>query len=252
MKKLIVATGLLAALVVSPAFAADLKAPVYKAPPPPPPPVYTWTGCYIGPNIGWARAETKVTVDGFAEGSLSRDGFAWGGQVGCDYQFAGNWVIGIQGIFDGLSSNNDNDHVSILFPDLRWHNKSSWFATVTGRIGFLATPQFLLYAKGGWGWVNHRIELVDTLTGFAVTGAANNNNRNGPDVGAGFEWMFTQNWSLWVEWDHIFLKNRDFVFDGCFDGCVDNVHIKRNFDKVLVGVNWRFGGGAAGPVRAAY
>jgi hypothetical protein len=29
-------------------------------------------------------------------------------------------------------------------------------------------------------------------------------------------------------------------------------NVMRSFDKVLVGINWRFGGGAASPVRAAY
>src|SRR5262245_16780026 len=132
MKKLVFATALLAALAVSPAFAADLKAPAYKAPPPPPPPIYTWTGCYIGGNVGWGRSETKVSVNGFEDGSLSNDGIVGGGQIGCDYQFAGNWVIGIQGMFDATSL--DHDQFSVFFPDFSWHNKAGWFATVTGRI----------------------------------------------------------------------------------------------------------------------
>jgi outer membrane immunogenic protein len=62
-----------------------------------PAPVYAWTGCYIGGNVGWARAKTEVSFDGVGDFSRSADGFAGGGQIGCDYQFATNWVIGIQG-----------------------------------------------------------------------------------------------------------------------------------------------------------
>src|ERR1700758_468876 len=100
MKKMILAGVALGALLASPALAADLPPQVYKAPLPPPP-VYIWTGCYIGANIGWAQAKNRVLLDGVEDFSGSIDGFAGGGQVGCDYQFASNWVVGIQGLFDG-------------------------------------------------------------------------------------------------------------------------------------------------------
>jgi outer membrane immunogenic protein len=32
--------------------------------------------------------------------STNNSGFAGGGQIGCDYQFAGGWVIGIRNMFD--------------------------------------------------------------------------------------------------------------------------------------------------------
>src|SRR5215813_12722458 len=117
------------------AMAADL--PV-KAPPPPPAPVYTWTGCYIGGNVGWARAEARLRFNNIDDGRLSRDGIAGGGQIGCDYQFAGNtnWVIGIRGMVDGTSSNNDDDHFSVLFPNNRFRHRNSMFATINGRLGY--------------------------------------------------------------------------------------------------------------------
>ncbi|MGB6966673.1 MAG: hypothetical protein WBD90_19720, partial [Xanthobacteraceae bacterium] len=51
-RKLLVATAVLAALVGTPAFAADMAAPVYKAPPPAAP-MFRWTGFYIGLNGGY-------------------------------------------------------------------------------------------------------------------------------------------------------------------------------------------------------
>ena len=76
----------------------------------------------------------------------------------------------------------------------------------------------------------------------------------GGDVGGGFEWMFTQSswgaWSMFVEYDHIFLSNRDLLITPVV-GPAFTANIRRDFDKVLFGINLRFGGGG-GPVRASY
>src|SRR5215471_18802464 len=96
MKKIVLATLALAALTAAPAMAADLavKAPMYKAPPPIP--VFSWTGCYIGGNIGgvWAHKEWTNTDPFFFPGvagwgTHDQSSFIGGFQGGCDYQFAG-------------------------------------------------------------------------------------------------------------------------------------------------------------------
>jgi outer membrane immunogenic protein len=81
--------------------AAGLKAP----PRPLPPPVYfTWTGCYVGAHVGglWASKEfVETTPDskfvGLSAGTHEVDSWLGGLQVGCDYHFAGGFVVGIQG-----------------------------------------------------------------------------------------------------------------------------------------------------------
>src|ERR1044072_9919259 len=87
----VIATTGLAIALTHAASAADLPR---KAPPAPlPPPPLTWTGCYIGANVGgaWGRFE----VDGPFGGSGHRrnGGFAGGGQFGCDYQFVGSGLV---------------------------------------------------------------------------------------------------------------------------------------------------------------
>jgi outer membrane immunogenic protein len=256
----LVATTLLANV----AYAADL--PV-KAPPPPPAPVYTWTGCYIGGNIGWAQVNSRFRSDGvrFVDGKsdkwfdgvidnghVSADGFAGGGQIGCDYQFNSNWLIGIRGLVDVASFSGD--HISPVLWDDTFHTRSRWFGTITGRLGYLITPTFLIYAEGGWGFVQQKFNVIDTAH-VLINNVDNSSNANGADVGVGFEWMFTQGWSLWVEWDHIFLNNRTFAFtfndSRCYCTGTVSESVRRDFDKVLVGINWRFGAPAAA-VRAAY
>jgi outer membrane immunogenic protein len=234
MMRSIIALAFTAALANT-ATAADM--PV-KAPPAPAP-VSTWTGCYIGGNIGWANVSTHFDDAVLGnDGRLSKSGFAGGGQIGCDYQFASNWVFGVQGMFDGADINRS--HVGIINDEFTFHSDVRWFATITARLGYLVTPSFLFYAKGGWGTVNQRFSVTDNISGDVFS---TDRNSSGGDVGVGFEWMFTPNWTFFVEWDHIFLNHTsiraiDFEID-------DRIH--RDFDKVLFGINWRFGG-ARSPV----
>jgi outer membrane immunogenic protein len=235
MRKTIMAGLAVLSVAVNPAGAADLPPQVYKAPPLPPVPVYIWNGCYIGANIGWAQAKSRVLLNGVEDFSGSIDGFAGGGQIGCDYQFASNWVIGFQGLFDGTGI--DSSRVSTLFPDDTFHSKARWFGTVAGRLGITVTPTFLIYGKGGWGFYENRLTVNDTTTGAELDSASR--SQSGPDAGVGGEWMFIPNWSLWAEWDHIFAQDKTFFFANLGNG--ETATIRRDLDKVLVGLNWRFG-----------
>ena len=95
-------------LAASQASAADLprKAPAYVPPAPPP---MTWTGCYIGANVGgaWGRFTLEGPFGGSADRSTNNASFVGGGQIGCDYQFAGGWVIGFRNMFDGTTNSRD-------------------------------------------------------------------------------------------------------------------------------------------------
>ena len=98
-------------------------------PPPPPPPVFSWTGCYVGANVGggWASKSSNdvagaVTgVIGADLGSHTASGVIGGGQIGCDYQ-AGVWVFGVQGMFGGSGMQGSNPIPSLV----RHEFSSSW------------------------------------------------------------------------------------------------------------------------------
>src|SRR5438876_8537115 len=107
MKKALLGSVALAALAFcGPAWAADMprKAPVAPPAAAPAAPVVTWTGCYVGGNIGggwalkdWANPSSDFDGGGPGpRGTAALGGFVGGGQIGCDYQFSGSWVIGIQ------------------------------------------------------------------------------------------------------------------------------------------------------------
>src|ERR1700739_1191270 len=143
--RLTLAAVTLAALAGS-ATAADLgaRAPAPYQPSPPPSPLFSWTGCYIGGNIGggWAsKSSNDITgavtgVIGADLGSHTASGFIGGGQICCAYQ-CGGWGVGVQGMFDGSGMQGSNTDATGVFAV---SSSIPWLATVTGRVGVTATP----------------------------------------------------------------------------------------------------------------
>ena len=125
-------------LAAGQASAADLprKAPAYIPPAPPP---ITWTGCYIGANVGGAFGHASATFN-VGEVSTSGSGFAGGGQIGCDYQFAGAWVIGFRNMFDGASNNRNATIGSGPLAGSVVNFDNRWFDTLTARLGYAVAP----------------------------------------------------------------------------------------------------------------
>ena len=235
MKKILMAGIAAAAFCGAPAIATDMpiKAPVYKATPAPYDP---WTGCYIGANTGGAWAEKTSFVFGAAdEGNHTASGWAYGGQIGCDYQFNNNWVIGIQGMFDGAAAKGSN--TLPLFPTETWSSKVRFFGTADVRLGYLLNPMTLLYGKAGLGW----IDTSYTFTNGPSTSASN--TRSGFNAGVGVAWMFAPHWDFFLEYDHTFLSGTNSVtFPGIGLGPFSaNIH-QAGLDTVLVGIDYRFGG----------
>src|SRR5580704_3725486 len=96
MKKLLFAGAILASFAaIHSASAADLA---LKAPPPPAP-VYSWTGWYVGLNLGgsFGRAGDTTTFGAgptlLSSTSSRLDGVIGGGQIGYNWQVNNNWLL---------------------------------------------------------------------------------------------------------------------------------------------------------------
>ena len=206
------------------------KAPVYTAPAL----VYNWTGFYIGGHLGGAFAG-----DNSLQGSNAR--FLGGVQAGFDYQFAPNWVMGIEAQYSWMTGGGNN---GVLFPGGTFvTSRNDQLGSVTGRAGYTWGPT-LLYAKGGYAWRdNSNIAVNGVPVGFGTNG----NHKDGYTVGAGLEYMFAPNWSAKAEYQYYNFGKTTFTA-----GPADIVGTSFRNDEhtVKVGVNYRFGWG--GPVAAKY
>jgi outer membrane immunogenic protein len=260
------ALGMLAAVAMTgSAVAADMAPRYTKAPPPAPIAIYTWTGCYVGGNVGgaWHRADQTAnrTITGtvFAPpldlGSANSNGdFIGGGQIGCDYQFAGNWVVGIQGMFDfGNTSSRTNIFDARVTPIGTPYvtTRTRDLYTVTGRIGYLFAPQVLAYVKGGGAWTNTYTAIYgNTPANFlSESGSA---DRPGWTVGGGLEWQFARGWSVFGEYNYADFGRKDIAFvAGPNTFGVPTINSTRlTVQTALVGVNYKFNW--AQPIVAKY
>jgi opacity protein-like surface antigen len=115
---------------------------------------------------------------------------------------------------------------------------------ITGQVGY-AWNNALFYVKGGAAVTGNR---YDTFNGTGGLLASVNETRGGGTVGAGFEYGFAPDWSIGVEYDHLFMGSRNVNLRDLNDVFFETEHISQNVDIGLVRLNYRFGG----PVIAKY
>ena len=254
MKKLLIANLAAAAMTMAgPALAADIPvkapAPFVER--------FTWTGCYLGGHVGGAFAHKDITdpvqlvqdsflfpgaTTGVTTVNPSPSGAVIGGQIGCDYEFASNFVIGVEGSASGSTMRSSQNAVLPLGnPDIALVQANTDFLVgLTGRIGY-AFDTVLLYARGGAALAGDKFEVSGTFTGvpYDFRGL---DNRYGWVVGGGVDWAFTPHWSVNFEYDYYqFGHGNVAMVDGIngFSGLVD---VRQNVQVAKVGVNFHVWG----------
>jgi outer membrane immunogenic protein len=242
MKKLFLSTVAGAALfAVAPANAADmpLKAPPMVAP------YYSWTGCYVGAHTGWGwgrKSGTEQTISPspkFTAFGFDTSGAVFGGQVGCDYQFAGNWVLGVQGAISGTDINGvgaDADPSEASTISVKVDSISS----VTGRLGYAGWSQTLWYFKGGGAWVRDQWNLSNAVFDFPQVVTS---TRSGWTIGGGIEWAFAPNWTAFLEYDYYDFGTKNVItfLEGGDD--TNSIFAKQTVSTFKIGANYRFNWG---------
>jgi outer membrane immunogenic protein len=248
MKRLLAGIAL-AALTTGSTFAADLKAPVYKAPPtlvastP-------WTGFYFGAGIGFRSTQSDPTVtdvrDAFVTlaGECARFAGQFGGcftsepandtafrvspYFGFNWQFAPQWVAGVEGDF-GFAKKTTTIF-GMFYPEsvFGWSGeagdtfsvKTTWDASARGRIGYLVTPTVLAYATGGAAWLHIETTSNCNTNGlcrsallFSPPVITDSTTRLGWTIGGGIEAALWSNWIARAEYryaDFGTITNTDF------------------------------------------
>ena len=140
-------------------------------------PAITWTGFYIGANLGGVWDSTN-NVD------VIKNSVIGGGHLGYNWQGPSNIVIGAEG-------------------DVDFADGIDYLATVRGRLGYAFGPT-LLYGTGGAAFVSfNNNDLFN-----------NSNNETGWVAGGGLERKIRENVSVGLEgFYYDFSNNNDFNFN---------------------------------------
>jgi outer membrane immunogenic protein len=245
MKKILLgASALVAVGIAAPASAADLAARPYSAAPPMVAAIYDWSGFYIGANGGWGSSRKcwNLTNDGFGpipafpEGCHDSTGGVAGGQIGYRWQ-AGTWVFGFEG--QGNWADLRGSNVSLFDPFFQNRSRIDAFGLLTGQFGW-AWNNVLLYVKGGAAVTGDRFD-VRTSLGNVLVATGQDQARWGGTAGVGLEFGFAPGWSVGVEYDHLFMQDKDVRFidtTGVFFG---TDRVRQDVDLVTVRLNYSFG-----------
>ena len=245
--------------------------PMKAAPLLSPAPVWSWSGFYVGAHVGagWGTTETTLTSVtasaplavsplvvplnvSFAQNS--RSGFLGGGQAG--YNWQNGWVVfGVQGDIAGTDIKGTTPCVVVLSRT----TKSDWLATVTGRIGGVIADRGLLYVKGGGAWLNSNsnvnLPMIGLGGGALASGAqltSTSRTSSGWLLGMGLEYMFTRNWTGFIEYDYMdFSAQNVRATFPLIPGLAINADQKDKLSIAKVGLNYKFDGFIA-PIAAKY
>jgi outer membrane immunogenic protein len=232
------------ALAATAASAADLP---FKAKAPVAPIKFTWTGCYVGGHIGAAFSEDRTTSSNGGIVDFSPTGFVGGGQIGCNYQFASNWVIGAEGRAAWTSLENTHA-ASVIFTGFgglttrvpsRFTLQNDFLASATARLGYVFGESWLVYARGGAAWTDEKIDDAFINPAGRASDPGATLTRTGWTAGAGVEWAFAAQWSANVEYNYYDFGNKGVLLTGPLNTVSVN-SLRDTIHSATIGVNYHF------------
>lgn len=193
------------------ALAADLSPP--QPPPPPLPPPFTWTGIYVGGQVGYAWAADDFNNFGFDPVSRlfvnstirnNPNGVIGGAHLGSQVQF-NQLVLGIEGSVDGTSLNSTAvGTIPVVFKasQLSASLSDDVQGSIRGKIG-IAWDRLLLYGTGGvsFGGFNTDFDLTAPNRRPPFFAATNTSStRVGWTAGGGVQYAAANNWWYFIEY----------------------------------------------------
>ncbi len=242
----------------------------------PPPPIFTWTGPYVGGQIGYGWGPSAFDLLGFnpANNALfvitsghSPSGVVGGAHVGYLYQI-NQFVVGVEGSVDGtsLSANAQFFVPSFAVGNdvLTAHVTSDVQGSIRGKLGF-AWDRVLIYGTGGvaFGAFSGNLFLngqTPAFFPFAIGNRFFSNTRTGWTAGGGIQVAVLDNWWVFAEYrysdfgsfnntlSNFFAPGGNLLANAFVNN--NNPHLQEN--QVQVGFSYRFNLLPPPPVVAKY
>ena len=206
-KSLLLASG---AVFVGVAGANAADAIVYEEPAPivEAAPVFSWTGAYIGGQIGygWGRSTFSDEEDSLR---VKPDGFLGGLYAGYNFDMGNNFVLGVDG---DITYNDLDDDYSETDPDdgitANLNSRLRWSGAVRARAG-VAMDRWMPYIAAGvaFGSVKNSVSATD---GNETYGISQSKTLTGWTAGAGVDYAATDNVIVRLEYRYTDYGHKDF------------------------------------------
>jgi len=230
-------------------YAADMpvKSAMQAAPIPA---AYNWTGLYLGAHVGggWGHAQSTTTSAnanfpaGVLQVPFDQGGILGGGQAGFNWQFAPQWVIGVEGEYSKTSIHGTTSEPAALIAGRTvstFHDIDN-IASVSGRLGY-AFNNMLLYGKGGVAWADFSSNSSSVGPGAALCCTVGSETREGWLAGGGIEYGFAPNWSAKIEYNFLDFGTTAITTVNTVTGQVNTRNSDAHIHIAKFGVNYRFG-----------
>lgn len=166
-------------------------------------------------------------------------------------------VAGVEADFDGASAKKTVNAVfpgnDVVFPiTTTYTNQLDWLSTVRGRLGFMASPNVLLFVAGGLAVGEVKTANAATCPEFlppcfaeATTAKTNTSIRAGGTAGGGIEWMVAPHWSIKAEYLYVDLGHTSSTINYAYTILAQQTSaltssVRNSYNIARAGVNWHF------------
>ncbi len=188
-----------------------------------------FNGAYVGVQGGWQQDRQKLTVtdaNGTRSASQNKSGFAYGGQIGYDFKLTPQVVLGVEASLTGRTGESFLDDGNGGTARL----KQGRTIGASARLGYLVSPEGLLYVRGGYA--NAKFNIDDAFGRVSE-------KRDGYVAGVGYEQIVARNVSARIEYDysHFGTDNLPALATGLGANTAD---LKYTRNAVTAGLNFRF------------
>jgi outer membrane immunogenic protein len=168
------------------------------------PVAWSWNGSYIGVNAGYARGDFHGIdpVFGGSAANLKPSGWFGGLQTGYNWQFAPNWLFGVEtdNSFADFKQSGFTTGVVVVAANV----KIDGFDTLRARLGYVM-DRSLVYGTGGFALAHVKFNQTGVSTWKDYQG--------GWTIGAGWEYAIDAKWSAKIEYLYAdFGRSSDVVF----------------------------------------
>jgi len=231
LRKLLSVVGVSSLLIIPPLTASSAANLPVKAPPPRPAPAVSWTGFYVGANVGWAGERVNNTylapgpgfpgflaadqsaISAGSSNNISQSTAIFGVQAGYNHQVNKTGLIAVEIDINRLGFSN-TINVTFATPLAGPVNSVTsqsfgWLLTARPRLGIIFADRWLAYATGGLAVVNAGFSETNTYSPLFVNAGVDYINLSriqvGGTGGGGLEYAIADHWSIKGEYLHVWL-----------------------------------------------